>query len=178
MKVLTFIIPAYNSAAYLDRCVSSMLTPEVLEKLEIIIVSDGSTDATEEIALRFCRRYPNTVRLISQENRGHGGALNAGCAEARGKYLKVIDADDWVETQNLPEFVRLLEQCGSDVVLTHYYTIDIGTGEIKNWSELGGKDEAIVVIGREAGSGTRDVIGSVTGAPGIKKRSGYASRNS
>ena len=83
MKVLTFIIPAYNSAAYLDRCVSSMLAPEVLDKLEIIIVSDGSTDATEEIALRFCRRYPNTVRLISQENRGHGGALNTGCAAAR-----------------------------------------------------------------------------------------------
>lgn len=133
MKVLTFVIPAYNSAAYLDRCVSSMLAPEILDKLEIIIVSDGSTDATEEIALRFCRRYPNTVRLISQENRGHGGALNTGCAAARGQYLKVVDADDWVETGNLPEFLSLLDSCDSDVVLTHYRTIDTGTGEIKNW---------------------------------------------
>lgn len=133
MKILTLIIPAYNSTAYLDKCVSSMLAPEVLEKLEIIIVNDGSTDTTEEIAQEFCGRYPGTVRLISQENRGHGGALNTGCDAARGKYLKVVDADDWVETGSLPEFVALLERCNSDVVLTHHHTVDIGTGEVKNW---------------------------------------------
>lgn len=133
MKVLTIVIPAYNSAAFLDRCVSSMLVPELLEKLEIIIVNDGSTDATEEIALGYCGRYPDMVRLISQENRGHGGALNTGCAAARGNYLKVVDADDWVETRNLPEFLTLLERCDSDVVLTHHHTVDISTGEVKNW---------------------------------------------
>lgn len=133
MKILTFIIPAYNSAAFLDKCISSMLMPEVLSKLEIIVVNDGSTDTTAEIAERYCDQYPDTVRLISQENKGHGGALNTGCAAAQGKYMKAIDADDWVETQKLPEFARLLEQCDSDVVLTHYHTIDIGTGEIKNW---------------------------------------------
>lgn len=133
MKILTFIIPAYNSQAFLHKCVGSMLSPEVLDKLEIIIVNDGSTDDTAKIAETYCTQYPGVVRLISQENKGHGGALNTGCAAARGKYLKAVDADDWVETQNLPEFVRLLEQCGSDVVLTHYHTIDIGTGEIKNW---------------------------------------------
>lgn len=133
MKILTFIIPAYNSAAFLDKCISSMLMPEVLSKLEIIVVNDGSTDTTAEIAERYCDQYPGTVRLISQENKGHGGALNTGCAAAQGKYMKAIDADDWVETQKLPEFVRLLEQCDSDVVLTHYHTIDIGAGEIKNW---------------------------------------------
>lgn len=133
MKILTFIIPAYNSAAFLDKCISSMLMPEVLSKLEIIVVNDGSTDTTAEIAERYCDQYPGTVRLISQENKGHGGALNTGCAAAQGKYMKAIDADDWVETQKLPEFVRLLEQCDSDVVLTHYHTVDIGTGEIKNW---------------------------------------------
>ena len=133
MKILTFIIPAYNSAVYLDKCISSMLVPEVLEKLEIIIVNDGSTDATEEIAQSYCSRFPDTVCLICQENRGHGGALNTGCAAARGKYLKVIDADDWAETQNLPEFLMLLENCDSDVVLTPHKTIDICTGEVKKW---------------------------------------------
>jgi glycosyltransferase involved in cell wall biosynthesis len=71
--------------------------------------------------------------LISQENKGHGGALNTGCAAACGKYLKVIDADDWVVSENLSEFIAALEQCSSDVVLTHHHTIDISTGEIKNW---------------------------------------------
>jgi len=133
LKVLSFIIPAYNSEAYLDKCIGSMLAPEILDKLEIIVVNDGSTDATVQIASRYCAQYPDVIRLISQENKGHGGALNTGCAAAQSKYLKVIDADDWVETSNLVSLIALLEQCDSDVVLTNYRTIDIGTGEVKNW---------------------------------------------
>lgn len=133
MKILSFIIPSYNCEKFLEKCVSSMLHPEILERLEIIIVNDGSTDSTEAIATALCSRYPEVIRLINQENRGHGGALNAGCAAAMGKYLKVIDADDWVETDNLPSYVDFLEQCDSDVVLTHHDTIHIGTGEVKNW---------------------------------------------
>lgn len=110
-----------------------MLVPQLLSKIEIIVVNDGSTDATAEAASRYCEQYPETVRLISQENKGHGGALNTGCAAAQGKYLKVIDADDWVVTENLPRLIELLENCESDVVLTHHHTIDISSGEIKNW---------------------------------------------
>lgn len=133
MKVLSLIVPAYNSEQYLDTCISSFLATEILDKLDIIVVNDGSTDATAAVAEKYCAAYPDSVRLISQENRGHGGALNTGCAAAEGRFLKVIDADDWVETENLPPFIRLLEACDSDVVLTHHHTIDIGTGEIKNW---------------------------------------------
>lgn len=133
MKLLSFVIPAYNSEPYLAKCLSSMLEPSVLEELEIIVVNDGSTDATEKIALDFCGRYPGSVRLITQKNLGHGGALNTGCAAAQGKYLKVIDADDWVETRSLPAFLKALEGCRSDVVLTHYRTVNITTGEEKAW---------------------------------------------
>ena len=133
MKVLSFIIPAYNSQAFLEKCLNSLLGPDLLDKLEIIVVDDGSTDATAAIAGDFHARYPDTVRLIRQENKGHGGALNTGCAAARGTYLKVIDADDWVLTESLSRFVELLERCSSDVVLTHHHTIDIGTGEFKAW---------------------------------------------
>lgn len=136
MKVLSIIIPAYNSEKFLDKCVSSLLVPEVLDRLDIIIVNDGSTDKTVETAEKYCAKCPDSIRLISQENKGHGGALNTGCAAAVGKYLKVIDADDWVETKNLPEFIRLLERCESDVVLTHHYTIDVGTGEVKKWKSF------------------------------------------
>lgn len=133
MKILTFVIPAYNSEAFLDKCISSMLVPELLEKLEILVVNDGSTDTTADIAQSYCTRYPDTVRLISQENKGHGGALNTGCASAAGRYIKVIDADDWVLSASLPAFVQALERCDSDVVLTHHHTIDISTGGVKNW---------------------------------------------
>lgn len=133
MKLLSFIIPAYNCRQFLGKCVDSMLCPEVLDKLEIIIVNDGSTDNTAEIAQDYCHRYSQNIRLISQENKGHGGALNAGCAAAKGKFLKVIDADDWVETDNLPAFLSALESCGSDVVLTHHYTRNIANGEVRCW---------------------------------------------
>lgn len=132
-KILSFIIPSYNASQFLDKCIPSFVNEDVFDELDVIIVNDGSKDNTPEIAQKYCAMYPNSVRLINQENKGHGGALNTGCAAAVGKYLKVIDADDWVETQNLPEFVKLLKVCDSDVVLTHHYTIDISNGEVKKW---------------------------------------------
>ncbi len=139
MKIVTFVIPAYNSEQFLDKCISSMLVSELLDKTEIIVVNDGSVDGTCAAANRYVTQYPHVVRLISQENKGHGGALNTGCAAATGKYLKVIDADDWVLTKSLPQYIAQLEQCESDVVLTHYHTVDITTGEIKNWKSFPSK---------------------------------------
>lgn len=110
-----------------------MLHPDVLDKLEIIVVNDGSTDTTAVVAEKYCNQYPDVVRLISQENKGHGGALNTGCAAATGKYLKVIDSDDWVVTENLPGILSLLESCESEVVVTHYHTFDISTKEVREW---------------------------------------------
>ena len=133
MKTLSFIIPSYNSSQFLDKCIGSFLDPGIIDRLDIIIVNDGSTDDTPVVAQKFCDRYPDSVRLINQVNKGHGGALNTGCAAAVGKYLKVIDADDWVETANLEYFLDQLEACESDVVLTHHYTRDISTGEVKKW---------------------------------------------
>lgn len=133
MKILSFIVPSYNSERFLDKVIPSFTSSEVLDQLDVIIVNDGSKDRTPEIAEKYCSLYPDSVRLINQENKGHGGALNTGCAAAVGKYLKVIDADDWVETQNLPAFVDFLSGCESDVVLTHHHTLDETTGEVKKW---------------------------------------------
>lgn len=130
---MSVIIPAYNSREFLDICVPSLLHEEVLDELDIIIVNDGSRDDTAAVAEKYCRMHPDSVRLISQENKGHGGALNTGCAAAVGKYLKAIDADDWVLTENLPIFIAKLRECSADVVLTHYRMHDITTGEITNW---------------------------------------------
>ncbi len=136
MKILSFIIPAYNSAHFLDKCIPSMLVPNLLSKIEVIVVNDGSTDDTAAITEKYCSQYPDTIRLISQENKGHGGALNTGCAAATGKYFKVIDADDWILSENLAAYVAALETCECDVVLTHHHTIDIGTGEVKSWKSF------------------------------------------
>lgn len=138
-KILSFIIPSYNSQAFLDTCIPSLACLEVLDELDIVIVNDGSQDETAAVAEKYCRMYPGSVRLISQENKGHGGALNTGCAAATGKYLKVIDADDWVATENLPAFVARLRDCRADVVLTHYHMRNITTGEVTAWKSFPGQ---------------------------------------
>lgn len=130
MKVLSLIVPSYNSEAFLDKCIPSFCEESVLDALDVIIVNDGSSDATADVAEKYCRMYPDSIRLISQENKGHGGALNTGFAAAKGKYIKPIDADDWLETENLPTFIHFLENCNSDIVLTHYNMVDISNGEI------------------------------------------------
>ena len=132
MKILSLIVPSYNSEAFLDRCIPSFCEESVLDLLDIIIVNDGSADKTADVAEKYCRMYPDSIRLISQENKGHGGALNTGFAAAEGKYLKPIDADDWIETRNLPDLIHFLETCSSDVVLTHYHMVDISTGTVAN----------------------------------------------
>lgn len=133
MKILSIIIPAYNCENLIDKCITSFLPASCFEKIEIIVVNDGSVDGTADVVLRYCETYPNNIKLISQENKGHGGALNTGCAVATGKYLKVIDADDWVVTENLEAFINYLEILDSDVILTHHFTTDISSGEIKRW---------------------------------------------
>lgn len=138
-KILSFIIPSFNSQGFLDTCIPSFANMEVLDELDIIIVNDGSQDDTAAVAEKYCRMYPGSVRLISQENKGHGGALNTGCAAAVGKYLKIIDADDWVLTENLPAFVAQLRDCSADVVLTHYHMNNITTGEITAWKSFPGQ---------------------------------------
>ena len=95
-KTLSFVIPSYNMEAYLDRCVNSLLSAHRTDDLEILIVDDGSKDGTLAYAQKLERNNPGIVRAIHQENKGHGGAVNTGIEAATGKYVKVVDADDWV----------------------------------------------------------------------------------
>lgn len=95
MKLLTFAIPCYNSEAYMENCIKSLLPGG--DDIEILVINDGSKDGTAEIADEYERRYPGIVRAIHQENGGHGEAVNAGIRNAAGLYFKVVDSDDWVD---------------------------------------------------------------------------------
>ncbi len=95
MKLLTVTIPSYNSQDYLERCVESLLGGG--DDVEILIVDDGSTDRTGEMADSYARKYPGIVKAIHQENGGHGEAVNTGIRNASGLYFKVVDSDDWVD---------------------------------------------------------------------------------
>lgn len=132
-KTVSFIIPSYNVEKYLKKCLQSFLDQKILGDIEVIIVDDGSKDKTASIAGDFIERYPQTFRLIRKDNGGHGSAINVGTNAASGKYLKVVDADDWVVTENLALFVRKLKSCESDVVLTPYHQVDMDMGEKTIW---------------------------------------------
>ena len=117
MKLLTFAIPCYNSAAYMEKCIESLLPGG--EDVEIIIVNDGSTkDNTAEIADRYAEKYPTIVKAVHQENGGHGEAVNAGIRNATGLYFKVVDSDDWVKESAYREILDTLRKlAGGEQVL-------------------------------------------------------------
>ena len=95
-KLITFAVPCYNSAGYMDKCIQSILKggPDI----EIILVDDGSTkDDTPAICDRYAEEYPDIIRVIHQENGGHGEGVNQGLRHASGLYYKVVDSDDWLD---------------------------------------------------------------------------------
>jgi glycosyltransferase involved in cell wall biosynthesis len=106
MKLLTAAVPCYNSAAYMDHAIETLLTGG--EDMEILIINDGSKDDTRKIADDYEKKYPTIIRTIHQENGGHGEAVNTGLLNATGLYFKVIDSDDWVDTQALQKILKVL----------------------------------------------------------------------
>lgn len=122
---ITFVIPAYNMESYLERCVSSLLAARDTSDIEVLIIDDGSRDGTLSYAQELERRHPGVVRAIHQDNKGHGGAVNTGIALARGVYVKVVDADDWVGPESLELVMATLraEADGDDpidMLVTNY----------------------------------------------------------
>lgn len=108
MKLLTIAIPCYNSQDYMRKCVESLVSGG--DRVEILIVNDGSSDQTAEIAETLAREYPGMVKAIHQENKGHGGAVNTGLAHADGFYFKVVDSDDWVDRDAYLKILDTLEE--------------------------------------------------------------------
>ena len=108
MKLLSIAIPCYNSEAYMEKCINSLLPGG--EEVEILIVDDGSKDRTAEIADEYAEKYPTIVRAIHQENGGHGAAVNTGIRNATGLYFKVVDSDDWVNQESYELILRTLEE--------------------------------------------------------------------
>lgn len=108
MKLLSVTVPCYNSAAYMRKCIDSLLSGG--EDVEILIVNDGSVDETHEIGAAYAEKYPNIVRLIDKENGGHGSGVNTGIREAKGLFFKVVDSDDWVKQEAYEEILETLRQ--------------------------------------------------------------------
>ncbi len=123
MKTITFAVPCYNSAEYMDACIESLLA--VGDDVEVIIVNDGSSDGTAAKADSWQERYPDIVCAVHQENGGHGAAVNAGLEHAHGRYFKVVDSDDWLDVEAMAEVMGYLREQmeyadPTDLVIANY----------------------------------------------------------
>ena len=130
-KILTVVVPAYNVEKYLRDCLDSFMLPTWKEKLEVLIIDDGSTDHSAKIAQEYERKIPEIFHVIHKKNGGHGSAINCGVEQASGKYLKVVDGDDYVKQKPFEKLLMCLETTNSDLVVSNYYWFADGTNRIK-----------------------------------------------
>jgi len=155
MTVLSVVVPSYNAADWMERCVDSVLAVGA-DDIEVLIVNDGSTDATGAIADRYEAANPGIVRAIHQPNGGHGSTINTGLKIARGEYFKVVDSDDWVDAtafSALLETLRVFRAAGTgvDLVVSNFVYEKVGrrykravsyrnvlpVGRIFGWDQVG-----------------------------------------
>ncbi|MBR3326656.1 MAG: glycosyltransferase family 2 protein [Atopobiaceae bacterium] len=157
-KIITFAIPCYNSADYMDHCVQSILDgADGADDIEIIIVDDGSfKDDTPAKADAWEEKLPGIVKAVHQENGGHGTAVLTGLSHAQGTFYKVVDSDDWLDAEALREFLKTLRESEDrgdevDLFIANYvyeHTVDntrnvvgyahvLPEGRVFGWSEIG-----------------------------------------
>lgn len=117
--LLSVLIPAYNCADFLEKGVNSLLGHKMVELIEILVVNDGSKDDTLKVAEELAKKH-SALRVINKENGGHGSTINAGIKEARGEYFRIMDADDYFDTEAFEAFLKRLKNETADIVLTDY----------------------------------------------------------
>ena len=157
-KILSFGIPCFNSAEYMDHCITSILEgAQYADDIQIIIVDDGSTrDNTAQKADEWEQKYPELIKAIHQPNGGHGSAVLAGLQAAEGVFYKVVDSDDWLNADALAALLDTLRQSEADnkqldLVITNYvyeHTADntrnyvsyrsiLPSNKVFTWDEVG-----------------------------------------
>lgn len=115
-KLITIIIPTYNMERYLAKCLDTLvISDENMGLLEVLVVNDGSKDASGRIAHWYEGKYPATFRVIDKENGNYGSCVNKGLQEAKGKYVKVLDADATFAREEFNGYVDFLKETDADL---------------------------------------------------------------
>lgn len=137
VKLLTIIIPTYNMEKYLRRCLDSLLVSgENMALLEVLVVNDGSRDASSDIGHEYETNYPQTIRVIDKDNGNYGSCINRGLKEATGKYVRILDADDYYLTENLNKFISILKDTDADLLLSDMVSVYADGNKIRHSFDL------------------------------------------
>ncbi|MDO5292492.1 MAG: glycosyltransferase [bacterium] len=120
-NLVSVIIPIYNAASYLEKCIESVIQ-QTYEKLQIILINDGSTDNSLEICNKF-RKKDIRIEVISTENEGVSAARNKGLASAKGQYLCFMDSDDYIETNMIERLYKRYVNTSVQLSICGFYEI-------------------------------------------------------
>lgn len=117
---------------YLRKCLDSLIvSSENMKRLEVLVINDGSKDSSSLIAHEYESRFPNTFKVIDKENGNYGSCVNRGLKEATGKYVKVLDADDYFNTAAFEEYISLLINIDADLIITDFTKVDAEYHEVE-----------------------------------------------
>lgn len=109
---------------YLNKCLKSLLINECLEKLEILVINDGSKDNSLKIAQKYESQYPDIIRVIDKENGNYGSCINRGLKEATGKYIKILDADDSYDTDIFQKYINEISFQDVDLIINDFKIVN------------------------------------------------------
>ena len=123
MALISVIIPIYNVEKYLIKCLESICNQE-FEDYEVILINDGSTDNSWNIAEKYREKYQDKIKLLNQENSGVSVARNTGLSYAKGKYVCFVDSDDYVEKTYLSELYKVAKKNNADLVFSAFRSVD------------------------------------------------------
>lgn len=116
---LSVIVPVYNCKKYLDNSLISLINQTIFDKLEIILVDDGSTDGGWNVLEQYAKEYKN-IYAYHQENRGVSSARNAGLYRCRGDFVAFFDADDYAEPELYETMLKLIKEENADISIVNY----------------------------------------------------------
>lgn len=124
-KLLTIIVPSYNMEQYLPKCLGSLIVaPKLMERLEVLVVNDGSKDRTSEIAHEFAAKWPGTFKVIDKPNGHYGSCINAALPMATGKYVRLLDADDYAITEEFSGYLKWVDGVDVDFAFNDWEYVD------------------------------------------------------
>lgn len=122
-KILSISIAAYNVSTVIKKCLDSFVSSKYIDIIELIVVDDGSKDNTASIVKEYEKQFPISIKLISKVNGGHGSTINTSLKLATGKYYKVVDGDDWIDTTEFDRLIEKLINLDVDLVISNYNEI-------------------------------------------------------